>query len=142
MAHDWALDFAGIGIEPPATADEIEEAAAHAAPARPAMVVEEREASALSFAEVDTFSLTDREREIYEAGFFAGFLSRQPEVDSIENAFKRADDDANRYYRDAFDHDYHDCAVHENRGRYPGAKTRVLDDAWGDNWDASYSPRR
>lgn len=142
MAHDWALDYAFVGLEPPATADALEEAAAHAVPARPEMVVEPQEATVLSFAEVDLTALTAREREIYEAGFFAGFLSRQPEVDAAENAYKQADYDADRLYRIAFDHDYHDCSIHENRGRYPGAKTRVLDDAWGDEWDAAYSPRR
>lgn len=136
-ALDWSEDFAAIGIElPPATTDELEVAASYAVRSPEAAGAAHAEVGYQDFAEVNVWELSRRERDIYEAGFYAGHLSRQPEVDAMEDLFKQADNDADRYYRAAFDHDYHDCAVHENRGKYRGAATRVLDDAWGDDWDA------
>lgn len=142
---DWSSAYALVGLEDPtATRDELEEAEAFAGADNSRVAVDPVDAAALTFVEVDITSLSDREREIYEAGFYAGYLSRQPEVDAAENAFKFASDDADRYYRAAFDHDYHDCSIHENRGKYKGAATRLLhwdvlgdgsDDAWGDDPD-------
>ena len=134
---DWADAYAAVGLEPPKGADELERDAVFDAPATPSVPVDPDDVAVAHFPDVNIWELQGRDKEIYEAGFFAGHLSRQHEVDAMENSYKLADDDANRYYRAAFDHDYHDCSIHENRGRYPGARTRILDDAWGDNWDAT-----
>jgi hypothetical protein len=126
---DWSSAYVAVGLDaPPVTPDELEQDAAYASPSRPAVVVDPDDVVAANFIDVNVWELTGREKDIYEAGFFAGHLSRQSEVTAAENAFKHADDDANRYYRAAFDHDYHDCAVHQNRGKYQGAATRYADD--------------
>lgn len=49
-----------------------------------------------------------------------------------------ADLDADRYYRAAFDHDNHDCAIHANEGQYRGAATRLLQ--WHEPDDDEYGP--
>lgn len=90
-------------------------------------------------------TFTDREWEIFRQGQRWGYESRQPEVDALQNAYQAADWDADRYYRAAFDHDYHDCAIHENKGRYKGARTRLLHwEYWGepDDVDAELEQTR
>ena len=83
--------------------------------------------------EVPVGSFTEREWAIFRQGQRWGYESRQSEVDALQNAFQGANDDADRYYRAAFDHDYHDCAIHENKGRYKGARTRLLHwEYWGE----------
>lgn len=77
-------------------------------------------------AEVPMASFTDRDWMIFRQGQQWGFESRQAEVDALQNAYQAADYDADRYYRAAYDHDNHDCAIHENKGRYRGAATRRL----------------
>lgn len=69
---------------------------------------------------------TSREWAIFRQGQRWGYESRQAEVDAAQNAFNAADFDADRYYRAAYDHDNHDCAIHANKGRYQGAATRLL----------------
>jgi hypothetical protein len=69
---------------------------------------------------------TAREWAIFRQGQRWGWESRQAELDSIRNAFIAADFDADRYYRAAFDHDNHDCAIHTNKGQYQGAATQLL----------------
>lgn len=71
-------------------------------------------------------SFTERDWAIFRQGQQWGFESRQAEVDALQNAYQAADYDADRYYRAAYDHDNHDCAIHTNKGRYPGATTRLL----------------
>lgn len=110
------------------TAEDLEEAEAFASPARAHLHVEDGEAAALGAPDVRPWELSDRDRAIYEAGFIDGHLAREPELVSVGNALKQAEDDADRFYRAAFDHDYHDCAVHENRGRYRGTATRLAAD--------------
>lgn len=73
---------------------------------------------------------TAREWAIFRQGQRWGYESRQAEVDAAWNAFNAADFDADRYYRAAYDHDNHDCAIHANKGRYQGAATRLL------HWDS------
>ena len=85
--------------------------------------------------EIPMAEFTEREWAIFRQGQRWGWESRQSELDAMTNAFTMADYDADRYYRAAFDHDNHDCAIHENRGPYKGAATRLLqwhepDDEW------------
>lgn len=83
--------------------------------------------------EVPMGEFTERDWAIFRQGQRWGWESRQPEVTSLTNAYMRADDDANLYYRAAFDHDNHDCAIHANKGPYQGARTRLLQwDYWPD----------
>jgi len=90
----------------------------------PAILPADDPAQAVPFAE-----FTRRDWYIFKLGQQYGHESRQWEIDAAENAFKQADYDADRYYRAAFDHDNHDCAIHANKGRYKGASTRLLH--WG-----------
>ena len=46
--------------------------------------------------DVELWTLTARERTIYEMGFMMGYFTRQPEIN-------QANDDADRYYRAAYD---------------------------------------
>lgn len=55
--------------------------------------------------DIELWSLTARERAVYEAGFLMGFTIRELEI-------QRAQHDADRFYRAAFDHDHHDCRIH------------------------------
>jgi hypothetical protein len=80
-------------------------------------------------AEIPMGEFTAREWAIFRQGQRWGYESRQAEVDAAWNAYNAADFDADRYYRAAYDHDNHDCAVHANKGRYQGAATRLL------HWD-------
>lgn len=76
---------------------------------------------------------TEREWAIFRQGQRWGWESRQSEVDAAWNAYNAADYDADRYYRAAYDHDNHDCAIHANKGPYQGARTRLLQwDYWPD----------
>lgn len=77
-------------------------------------------------AEVSMGSFTERDWAIFRQGQRWGFESRQAEIDALQNAYHAVDIDADRYYRAAFDHDNHDCAIHENKGPYKGARTRLL----------------
>lgn len=81
--------------------------------------------------EIPMGEFTAREWTIFRQGQRWGHESRQAEVDVAWNAFNAADFDADRYYRAAYDHDNHDCAIHENRGPYKGAATRLL------HWDVN-----
>lgn len=76
--------------------------------------------------EVPMGEFTPREWAIFRQGQRWGWESRQSEVDVAWNAFHNADYDADRYYRAAYDHDNHDCAIHANKGPYQGARTRLL----------------
>jgi hypothetical protein len=76
--------------------------------------------------EIPMGEFTEREWAIFRQGQRWGYESRQAEVDTAWNAFNAADYDADRYYRAAYDHDNHDCAIHANKGRYQGASTRLL----------------
>lgn len=80
-------------------------------------------------AEVPVGTFSDRDWVIFRQGQQWGYEARQAEVHMLQNAYQAADYDADRYYRAAYDHDNHDCAIHKNTGRYPGAKTRLL------HWD-------
>lgn len=80
-------------------------------------------------AEIPMGEFTPRDWAIFRQGQRWGYESRQAEVDAAQNAFNAADFDADRYYRAAYDHDNHDCAIHANKGRYQGAATRLL------HWD-------
>lgn len=83
--------------------------------------------------EIPMGELTPREWAIFRQGQRWGYESRQSEVDTAWNAYKDADYDADRYYRAAYDHDNHDCAIHANKGPYQGARTRLLQwDYWPD----------
>ncbi|MFB9665730.1 hypothetical protein HP467_01860 [Curtobacterium albidum] len=89
---------------------------------------------------------TAREWAIFRQGQRWGWESRQSEVDTAWNAYRDADYDADRYYRAAYDHDNHDCAIHANKGPYQGARTRLLQwDYWPDEEEQlppdSNSPR-
>jgi hypothetical protein len=76
---------------------------------------------------------TAREWAIFRQGQRWGWESRQTEVDTAWNAYNAVDFDADRYYRAAYDHDNHDCAIHANKGPYQGARTRLLQwDYWPD----------
>lgn len=79
---------------------------------------------------------TAREWAIFRQGQRWGYESRQAEVDAAWNAYNAADFDADRYYRAAYDHDNHDCAIHANKGRYQGAATRLLQ--WVDPDDVDF----
>lgn len=87
--------------------------------------------------EIPMGEFTAREWAIFRQGQRWGYESRQAEVDAAWNAFNAADFDADRYYRAAYDHDNHDCAVHANKGRYQGASMRLLH--WVDPDDAEPS---
>lgn len=76
--------------------------------------------------EIPMGELTEREWAIFRQGQRWGWESRQSEVDVAWNAYSAADHDADRYYRAAYDHDNHDCAIHANKGPYQGARTRLL----------------
>jgi len=76
--------------------------------------------------EIPVGEFTAREWAIFRQGQRWGWESRQGELDVVRNAFIAADFDADRYYRAAFDHDNHDCAIHTNKGGYQGAATRLL----------------
>ena len=76
--------------------------------------------------EVPMGEFTEREWAIFRQGQRWGWESRQSEVDAAWNAYNGADYDADRYYRAAYDHDNHDCAIHANKGPYQGARTRLL----------------
>lgn len=76
--------------------------------------------------EIPMGEFTAREWMIFRQGQRWGYESRQAEVDTAWNAFNAADYDADRYYRAAYDHDNHDCAIHANKGPYQGASTRLL----------------
>ena len=54
---------------------------------------------------IPLWALTPHERAVYEAGFQMGYTIRELEVERIQ-------DEANRYYRAAFDHDHHGCRIH------------------------------
>ena len=74
-------------------------------------------------------SFTARDWAIFRTGQQWGHDARQSELDAALNAYRAADDDADRYYRAAFDHEYHDCSVHTYTGKgYAGARTRLADD--------------
>lgn len=77
-------------------------------------------------AEIPMEEFTAREWAIFRQGQRWGYESRQAEVDAALNAYNAADFDADRYYRAAYDHDNHDCAIHANKGRYQGAATKLL----------------
>ena len=62
--------------------------------------------------DVAVWALTPHERAVYEAGFHMGFTIRELEI-------QQAHDEANRYYRAAFDHDHHDCRIHTPTHRRP-----------------------
>lgn len=83
--------------------------------------------------EIPRGEFTAREWAIFRQGQRWGYESRQAEVDAAWNAFNAADFDADRYYRAAYDHDNHDCAIHANKGRYQGTATRLLH--WVDDAD-------
>jgi hypothetical protein len=55
--------------------------------------------------DIPLWALTPHERAVYEAGFQMGYAIRELEI-------QRVQDEANRYYRAAFDHDHHDCRIH------------------------------
>ena len=55
--------------------------------------------------DIPLWALTPHERAVYEAGFQMGYAIRELEL-------QRVQDEANRYYRAAFDHDHHDCRIH------------------------------
>lgn len=76
--------------------------------------------------EIPMGEFTEREWAIFRQGQRWGWESRQSEVDAAWNAYNGADYDADRYYRAAYDHDNHDCAIHANKGSYQGARTRLL----------------
>jgi hypothetical protein len=76
--------------------------------------------------EIPMGEFTAREWAIFRQGQRWGYESRQAEVDAAWNAYNAADFDADRYYRAAYDHDNHDCAIHANKGRYQGAATKLL----------------
>ncbi|WIE56312.1 hypothetical protein [Curtobacterium sp. MCBD17_003] len=76
--------------------------------------------------DVPVGEFTPREWAIFRQGQRWGWESRQSEVDVAWNAYRDADNDADRYYRAAYDHDNHDCAIHANKGPYQGARTRPL----------------
>lgn len=79
---------------------------------------------------------TRRDWYVFQLGQQYGHQGRQWEIDAIENAYKQSEYEADRLYRIAFDHDNHDCNVHENRGPYKGAATRPLHwDYWPDEED-------
>jgi len=83
--------------------------------------------------EIPMGEFTEREWAIFRQGQRWGWESRQSEVDAAWNAYNGADYDADRYYRAAYDHDNHDCAIHANKGPYQGARTRLLQwDYWPD----------
>ncbi len=83
--------------------------------------------------DVPVGEFTPREWAIFRQGQRWGWESRQSEVDTAWNAYRDADYDADRYYRAAYDHDNHDCAIHANKGPYQGARTRLLQwDYWPD----------
>lgn len=83
--------------------------------------------------EIPEAEFTEREWAIFRQGQRWGWESRQAEVSTLHNAYMGAEDDADRYYRAAYDHDNHDCAIHANKGRYQGAATRTLHwEYWGD----------
>jgi hypothetical protein len=83
--------------------------------------------------EVPMGEFTERDWVIFRQGQRWGWESRQSEVDAAWNAFKDAEFDADRYYRAAYDHDNHDCAIHANKGPYQGARTRLLQwSSWPD----------
>jgi hypothetical protein len=83
--------------------------------------------------ELPVGEFTPREWAIFRQGQRWGWESRQSEVDAAWNAYRDADYDADRYYRAAYDHDNHDCAIHANNGPYKGARTRLLQwDYWPD----------
>ncbi len=90
--------------------------------------------------EIPVGEFTEREWAIFRQGQRWGWESRQVEVTTLTNAYIRADDDANLYYRAAFDHDYHDCAIHQNKGQYQGSRTRLLHWASWDDEDEQYPP--
>lgn len=83
--------------------------------------------------EIPMGEFTEREWAIFRQGQRWGWESRQAEVDTALNAYNAADYDADRYYRAAYDHDNHDCAIHANRGTYQGAHTRLLQ--WSNRLD-------
>lgn len=87
-------------------------------------------------AEIPMGEFTAREWAIFRQGQRWGYESRQAEVDAAWNAYNAADFDADRYYRAAYDHDNHDCAIHANKGRYQGAATRLLQ--WVDPDDVDF----
>jgi hypothetical protein len=86
--------------------------------------------------EIPVGEFTHREWAIFRQGQRWGWESRQAELDAVRNAFIAADFDADRYYRAAFDHDNHDCAIHTNKGQYQGAATRLLQ--WHDPDDEQH----
>ncbi len=55
--------------------------------------------------DVPLWALTPHERAVYEAGFQMGYAIRELEIQQVQ-------DEADRYYRAAFDHDHHDCRIH------------------------------
>lgn len=86
--------------------------------------------------EVPMGEFTERDWVIFRQGQRWGWESRQSEVDAAWNAYNGADYDADRYYRAAYDHDNHDCAIHANKGPYQGARTRLLQwSSWPDEED-------
>jgi hypothetical protein len=87
---------------------------------------DELQAPPASGREIPMGEFTEREWAIFRQGQRWGWESRQSEVDAAWNAYNGADHDADRYYRAAYDHDNHDCAIHANKGPYQGARTRLL----------------
>jgi len=61
--------------------------------------------------DVPLWALTPHERAVYEAGFQMGYAIRELEI-------QRLQDEVNRYYRAAFDHDHHDCRIHTPTRRH------------------------
>jgi hypothetical protein len=111
------------------TWDSIEPGDAFAGPADYA----ELAAPSQSSRDIPMGEFTEREWAIFRQGQRWGWESRQSEVDAAWNAYNAADYDADRYYRAAYDHDNHDCAIHTNKGPYQGARTRLLQwDYWPD----------
>lgn len=80
-------------------------------------------------ADVPFASFTARDWVVFRMGQQWGHDARQSEIDALGNAYRAAEDDADRYYRAAFDHEYHDCSIHTYTGRtYAGARTRLAAD--------------